>query len=83
MRRERLQFREKLQQILRRLRENFGQHDFEGIGAYPAHPVVGAVPAGRPAHSSHHVRQNDGAEMRGRSNKARRQDAQAEDEGGS
>ena len=81
VRRERVQLREELEQVLRRLRQDTRQHDSARTGAPAAHTVVGAVPAGRSADRADHVRQDDGAAVRDRGHPARRPDAEAEDEG--
>lgn len=67
---QRLQFCEELQQVLRRLRQDTGEHDTEGAGAHVTYPVVGSFPAGRSSDCAHNFREDDGAEVRGGGHKA-------------
>ncbi len=46
VRRQRLQLRQELWQVLRRLRQDPGQHDPQGAGADAAHPVGNALSVG-------------------------------------
>ena len=82
VRRQRLQLRQELQQVLRRLGQDPGQHGAAGAGADAAHSMVSAVPAGRPADRTDHLRQDDGAEVRHSGHQTWRPDAQAENEDG-
>ena len=58
VRRERLQLRQKFVQVLRRLGQNFGQHDPQRAGANSSHPLDDAVSARRPANRADDCREN-------------------------
>lgn len=58
MRCEWLQFREELQQILRRLCQDPWEHGAAGAGAHSAHPLVYAIPARRPTLRAYHLRKD-------------------------
>ena len=62
LRRQRLQLRQELVQVLRRLGQDPGQHDSQGTGADPPHPLDDALPARRPAHRANHRRKNVSSE---------------------